>query len=454
MLWVFAYTCSGRMSQAPQRSSRNASQLLTHRLAAPSTPPIPPPPASAEVWGKGSQVGTKILHAMQMPKNNIAHAGVALVKSDGAAAAENVCGTVHLANFHAAGPAAAGSLEPLPAGTVQPKIFDFFVFFLSAEIPVLELRLAEMADSVDGIFVVEADKDFQGNPRELLLRALIHEEPLRSYADKLFIIEVNIPDIDQDHSHYNYFAIQGMILSMLYLAGDVVAAMPSIDLTRDMLIQSDLDEIIGRHALAALRQCKVANEPAWPLMMTDMDYFKNGFRHRQRDQWALGPVLGPVNEVLGSRNRPDALPPHSVFDGYGSLVDISALTAAHPGSGSFTSVATKRSERGIYRPTEVKLQVMDRSEATAWHMSWSLNDEGTARKLRARAGGMPSWGAGLDDAALVAEVKRRRLSDLPIFDGDARAVFTDARRLPDAVKQDPERFRAFLTTQLAQALQS
>lgn len=368
---------------------------------------------------------------------------------------DNVCGSVHLTHHLPA------SLAVLPAEAVQPKIFDFFLFAFPAEVPVLELRLAEMADSVDGIFIVEADRDFQGHPRELLLRTMLQEEPLRSYADKLFIVEVNLPEISQDHDRFGgTYNVQTTINNMVYVAGDVIAEMPGADLSRDMIIQSDLDEIIGRHALAALKQCRLdTNSPTtWPLMMTDMDHFQDGFRHKMYTQWALGPILGPVDEVLGFRTRPEAFAPHSIFDGSGNPVAVAASAPLWEPESSVNLLkgasGYNASTKGVYRPTDVKIAVTAHTEATGWHMSWSLSDEGTARKLHARAGGLPNWASGLDDEALVAEVRHRRVTSTPLFDEHLGFVFNDARRLPEAVKQHPERFASFLPTPLLETLES
>jgi tetratricopeptide (TPR) repeat protein len=177
--------------------------------------------------------------------------------------------------------AAQASDKAPPAG--PPRVFDGFTIY--NELDLLELRLEELADSVDAVIAVEAPWTFQGKPKPLILKENLAR--FRRFGDRLVHVVVDGPmpgpsAWDREGAQRNAI-MQG-------LAG---LARP-----QDVVFIGDVDEIPRRATVMAIR-----NDPvlASRLNRLSMDYccgfldFRCNFRwHKSMSlPYALLQALGP-----------------------------------------------------------------------------------------------------------------------------------------------------------------
>lgn len=117
------------------------------------------------------------------------------------------------------------------------KIYDCFTF--NNELDLLELRLEEMSQEIDYFVIVEADRTFQGNPKELYLKN--NWNRFSKWHDKIIHIEVfDMPN--NGNAWHNEHHQRNSILKGLVNAKE-----------DDFIIIGDVDEILRLSVLKDLR---------------------------------------------------------------------------------------------------------------------------------------------------------------------------------------------------------
>jgi len=152
------------------------------------------------------------------------------------------------------------------------KIYDCFTFY--NELDLLELRLEELYDHVDYFVLVEANRTFQNNPKPFYFGENQHR--FARYMDKIIHIQVN--DMPESTDAWGREAHQrNSIARGLVNAAD-----------DDVVIVSDLDEIIRPETVDALKQDQTTS--IWGLRMP-LFYFKVNYMLTTTDStyttWAM-----------------------------------------------------------------------------------------------------------------------------------------------------------------------
>ena len=161
-------------------------------------------------------------------------------------------------------PFAEGAL-PVPAEPASRRMFDCSTFFNEAEI--LEVRLAELYDVVERFVVVEATHTHSGEPKALTFGD--HHERFRPYMDKIRYVVVDefVGTFSWQREAYQRDAI-----------------LRGLDGCRDddMVIVSDVDEILRREVVERLR----GGGPAFDTVFTtELDLFFYRLNYRFARNW-------------------------------------------------------------------------------------------------------------------------------------------------------------------------
>lgn len=162
-------------------------------------------------------------------------------------------------------PFAEGAPSPVPAAPASRRIFDCCTFFNEAEI--LEVRLAELYDVVERFVVVEATHTHSGEPKALSFGD--HRERFRPYMDKIRYVVVDelVGTFSWQREAYQRDAI-----------------LRGLDGCRDddMVIVSDVDEILRREVVERLR----GGGPAFDTVFTtELDLFFYRLNYRFARDW-------------------------------------------------------------------------------------------------------------------------------------------------------------------------
>ena len=176
------------------------------------------------------------------------------------------------------------AIKQMPAVPAAPRgggrrLFDCCTFF--TEIEILEIRMRELYDVVDGFVVVEATHTHAGQPKALVL----HDQckRLRPYLDKMIYLVDNAA-ID-GFSWQREAQQRDAIIRGLTGCGD-----------EDLVIVSDVDEIVRHDVAARLRQL----DPAYQGVVTlELDLFFYRLNYRFRRDWRSAAVApyGIVRQV-------------------------------------------------------------------------------------------------------------------------------------------------------------
>lgn len=117
------------------------------------------------------------------------------------------------------------------------KIYDCFTFY--NEFDLLDLRIAEMYDHVDYMVLVEADHTFQNEPKHFNFK---HRMKEYEHLDKLIYIGVEDMPLSPDPWTNERHQRDSIMLALDEAADD------------DLIIISDIDEILRPSTIAELRQ--------------------------------------------------------------------------------------------------------------------------------------------------------------------------------------------------------
>lgn len=153
----------------------------------------------------------------------------------------------------------------VPAEPASRRVFDCCTFFNEAEI--LEVRLAELYDVVERFVVVEASHTHSGEPKALTFGD--HRERFRPYMDKIRYVVVDelVGSFSWQREAYQRDAI-----------------LRGLDGCRDddMVIVSDVDEILRREVVERLR----GGGPAFDTVFTtELDLFFYRLNYRFSRDW-------------------------------------------------------------------------------------------------------------------------------------------------------------------------
>lgn len=162
-------------------------------------------------------------------------------------------------------PFAEEAAQAIPAEPASRRIFDCCTFFNEAEI--LEVRLAELYDVVERFVVVEATHTHSGEPKALTFGD--HHERFRPYMDKIRYVVVDelVGTFSWQREAYQRDAI-----------------LRGLDGCRDedMVIVSDVDEILRREVVEQLR----GGGPAFDTVFTaELDLFFYRLNYRFARNW-------------------------------------------------------------------------------------------------------------------------------------------------------------------------
>lgn len=164
----------------------------------------------------------------------------------------------------------AEAAPAVPAEPASRRIFDCCTFFNEAEI--LEVRLAELYDVVERFVVVEATHTHSGEPKALTFGD--HHERFRPYMDKIRYVVVD--ELVGTFSWQREAYQRDAILRGLEDARD-----------EDMVIVSDVDEILRREVVERLR----GGGPAFDTVFTtELDLFFYRLNYRFARNWRAAGV--------------------------------------------------------------------------------------------------------------------------------------------------------------------
>lgn len=112
----------------------------------------------------------------------------------------------------------------------EPKIFDCFIFY--NELELLELRLAELNETVDYFVIAEANKTHTGSSKEFIFEK--NKDRFKEYLDKIIYVKVDdCPDFSKDRPpKIEYYQRNALMKGLIGLAKP-----------GDKILISDLDEI-------------------------------------------------------------------------------------------------------------------------------------------------------------------------------------------------------------------
>lgn len=149
---------------------------------------------------------------------------------------------------------------PAQPNRAERRVFDCCTFFNEAE--VLEIRLRELYDVVDGFVVVEATHTHAGQPKPLVFQD--HRERFRPYLDKIaYVVDDAVVEgfSWQREAHQRDHIRQG-------LAGCR---------DDDLIIVSDVDEILRRDVVARLRRTDPASDAVFTAEL-DLFFYRLDYR--------------------------------------------------------------------------------------------------------------------------------------------------------------------------------
>lgn len=166
------------------------------------------------------------------------------------------------------------------------RVFDCLLY--NGEIDTLEIRLHELATSVDAVVIVEATRTFSGRPKPLRLRA--QWARIRSFAHKIRYVVVDDDIETGDAWARERFQRNAILRGLLDAADD------------DLIVMSDVDEIPRASVIAAIR----AADPESYGLVLDLSCFALNYVHQ------AGPEVDLITAIVCPYARlktdtPDAL---------------------------------------------------------------------------------------------------------------------------------------------------
>lgn len=168
----------------------------------------------------------------------------------------------------------ANGFAPTNLQSKQRKIYDLVL--MSTELDWLEIRLHTLSDYVDYFVIIESPTTFTGKPKPLHLQE--HWELFKEFHHKIIYRIVEDPiQSPRIWDHEDYFRNALFTAVFPGLEGTAKEAKYG-----DVLIVSDMDEVIRPGVMLLLRHCDI---PARLTLRTEFYYYSFQWRHRG-PQWA------------------------------------------------------------------------------------------------------------------------------------------------------------------------
>jgi hypothetical protein len=342
-----------------------------------------------------------------------------------------------------------------PRGPEGPaRIFDFIQFCSAHELPELRLRLAEMGPLVDEFHVVEADRTWVGHPKKFVLPELLEKDPeLAKWKDKVTVHRLKLP------AHKKGWDVQKAMINMWR---DIPKGRYGV------LIEADLDEILSRPVLKALRFCVPEKIGYWDAHV-DMNTYKYSMAWTS-GKWVWPPIVretrhGHSLSQLGARRSAQS---HSLATqrlpralarvatrvetvaGIHDSDDAAAATAvasvADMAEGS-ASGASAGAEFVVGRPNGIRLK----DGQAGWHLSWVLDGPpGIAYKFLHcwhPLSSLPYYvtSHARSEKDLAKWLEKDFMKRASFYDHDVRkAAKANATDLPESLREAPQKYPEIL----------
>lgn len=163
--------------------------------------------------------------------------------------------------------------KPVPkpgTGSSKRKIYDLFL--VNTELDWLEIHLNSTYDFVDYFVIVEGRKTFTGLDRPMLVAN--SWDRLAPYQDKIIYHELDYPPNFNPNLSWDYEGLQRNALFTQVFPNLTGGQAPT---EGDVLLVSDVDEIVRPEALIVLRACKF---PRRLTLRSKFYYYSFQFLHR------------------------------------------------------------------------------------------------------------------------------------------------------------------------------
>lgn len=301
-----------------------------------------------------------------------------------------------------------GTVVPLRQRSAPARVIDFIQFCSAHELPELQLRLAEMGQLVDEIHIAEADRTWIGKPKEFVLPDLLqNDSTLAKWKSKIVHHRVRIPTSARGYD------VQHATIAMK----DKIPAAAG-----DVLLEGDLDEIVSRPVLRALRNCLPQGFAAWDAQI-EMENYKYNMGWTT-GHWKWPPVAHDFKIHLPTLVQEDD-----------SVADKRGLRARHAGSDISSYV--------IRRPHGIHVKG---GLPAGWHFSMMLDGpSGIAYKiLDTGITGPPWWASGKSKPALEQFLKDTFLPYPRKYDSSVHRSDLKAKDIPEAMVEAPSEFKLLM----------
>jgi beta-1,4-mannosyl-glycoprotein beta-1,4-N-acetylglucosaminyltransferase len=158
---------------------------------------------------------------------------------------------------------------PDPTQGSEKKVYDLVL--MSTELDWLEIRLHTLSDHVDYFVIIESTTTFTGRSKSLYLQENWHR--FKEFHHKMIYHIIDDPvQSSRVWDHEDYFRNSLFKAVFPKLVGTAQQASP-----RDVLIVSDMDELLRPGVILLLRHCRM---PARLTLRTQFYYYSFQWRHR------------------------------------------------------------------------------------------------------------------------------------------------------------------------------
>jgi len=304
------------------------------------------------------------------------------------------------------------------------RIVDFFHFGFEHELPILRMRLAQMAPYVDEIHIAEGDRDHLGFAKSIIFPQLLANDPeLAQWRGKMVHHPVHVPEsLPSGEGHY---AIQAAINQAKYnISGAGV------------LLEGELDEIVSRTVLKSFKYCEPVTAQGW----------KGGI---QMDAFMYN---------MGWTNGPWPIP--CFLRDIGSLAKEKAERLAKEKAGN---LAEQKANSILEEDMKYIFKLSDfvtlaNGNPAGWHVAWALDGpEGIANKiLHGHVEGIPPWAKAhaASQEELATFIRTVFLHNPAKYDTSVKASNLQVKDLPECVVEDPYKYKGLLGSAFPVALRA
>jgi hypothetical protein len=291
-----------------------------------------------------------------------------------------------------------------------PLLFSHAHFSYAEEAPLLKIRLAEMADELEAVYITEANMTVGGFAKDFELPSVLAKPEMRPYLDQITTLRAEVARGGSLDSDLQRKAIE---------AGDM-AKKRAEKLGRPwILIDGDLEEIVNRFALRALKQCVPEGRGEWPSIVFRTNLYETDFSWRE-GAW------------YSSEFAPYTLA-GSTFERH---VESRKLFASNPSPATGHSSAQQRLARLRHAlPGAAIMSEAGNPQPPAWRLERFLSPAGITRNMQQGT----TWGSIAESSLWDTWMKDMKSN--PAFAWFNSDVQEKVRRDLDAAKQSSRSFR-------------